>query len=107
MPQLHDGECPPDGFDYYGQCLGACRECGDHLHSTGRYTPYCPSCDTCPDCGCPQADGFEHYDSCDSWTYCSTCDRSYTVELSLAYDNNNFCSMRCEDKHNEEEEYYA
>lgn len=56
--------CPPDGTDYHGRCLGACRECGAHLLSTGRYTPYCPDCDTCPDCGCPNADGFAHYAGC-------------------------------------------
>lgn len=59
----HD-ECPPDGHYDNGRCAGECRECGDHLLLTGRYTPYCPGCDTCPDCGCPYADGFQHYAGC-------------------------------------------
>jgi hypothetical protein len=57
-------ECPSNGTDYHGRCLGECRECGEHLLSTGRYTVYCPSCDTCPTCGCPNADGFSHYLGC-------------------------------------------
>lgn len=55
---------PPDGTDYYGRCLGACWECGEHLLCTGRYTVYCPACDRCPECGCPAADGFRHYADC-------------------------------------------
>lgn len=54
--------CP--GKDYHGRCLGACKECGEHLLSTGRYTTYCPSCDCCSTCGCPNADGFAHYADC-------------------------------------------
>jgi hypothetical protein len=57
-------ECPADGQDSRGRCLGACRECDTHLMSTGRYTVYCPSCDTCAECGCPQVDGFAHYADC-------------------------------------------
>jgi hypothetical protein len=53
-----------DQVDSHGRCLGECRECGEHLESTGRYTVYCPGCDTCPDCGCPRVDGFEHYEGC-------------------------------------------
>jgi hypothetical protein len=56
--------CPFNGRDYHGRCLGACRECDEHLLSTGRYTTYCPSCDTCPTCGCPRVDGFTHYADC-------------------------------------------
>lgn len=56
--------CPPNGTDSRGRCLGACRECGEHLECTGRYTTYCPSCDVCPDCGCPDADGFSHNAGC-------------------------------------------
>lgn len=52
------------GTDYRGRCLGPCPECGDHLQSTGRYTVYCPSCNTCPECSCPEADGFSHYAGC-------------------------------------------
>lgn len=57
-------ECPSDGRDYHGRCLGYCRECEDHLESTGRYTAYCPSCDRCQECECPNADGFSHYAGC-------------------------------------------
>lgn len=57
-------ECPGDGQDYHGRCLGKCFECGEHLLSTGRYTVYCPSCDCCPECACPRADGFAHYAGC-------------------------------------------
>ena len=57
--------CPSNGTDYHGRCLGACRECGEHRLSTGRYTPYCPSCEACPSCGCPDADGFQHYAGCE------------------------------------------
>jgi hypothetical protein len=85
----HDGECPSDGTDYHGRCLGECGECGEHLLSTGRYTAYCPGCDTCSECGCPACDGFEHYAECSracpvaSYYYdrargewqCATCDR--------------------------------
>ncbi len=46
------------------RCLGECGECGEHLLATGRYTVYCPSCNTCPECGCPEADGFSHYAGC-------------------------------------------
>ena len=53
-----------DKCDYHGRPLGQCRECGEDLMSTGRYTVYCPSCDVCPDCGCPNADGFAHYAGC-------------------------------------------
>ena len=53
-----------DMRDYHGRCLGECHECGEHLSSTGRYTVYCPSCDVCPECGCPNADGFAHYQGC-------------------------------------------
>jgi hypothetical protein len=60
----HEGDCPSDGHDYHGRCLGLCMECEEHLLSTGRYTVYCPSCDCCPDCGCPAADGFAHYAGC-------------------------------------------
>lgn len=59
-----DHHCPSDGRDSCGRCLGTCRECGEHLESTGRYTVYCPSCNTCPECGCPEADGFAHYAGC-------------------------------------------
>lgn len=57
-----NAECP--GTDYHGRCLGACRECDTHLMSTGRYTVYCPSCSCCFACGCPDADGFQHYLGC-------------------------------------------
>lgn len=59
-------QCKDDanGRDYHGRCLGHCKECGEHLAQTGRYTTYCPSCDTCPDCGCPRVDGFAHYAGC-------------------------------------------
>lgn len=60
----HDKDCHSDGTDYYGRCLGQCRECGEHLQSTGRYTVYCPSCDCCEECGCPACDGFEHFSGC-------------------------------------------
>jgi hypothetical protein len=53
-----------DMLDYHGRCLGVCRECDSHLESTGRYTTYCPSCDTCPECHCPNVDGFAHYAGC-------------------------------------------
>lgn len=64
MRHRHDGLCPPDGHDYYGRCLGECYECGEHLLSTGRYTAYCPCCSCCATCGCPDADGFAHYQGC-------------------------------------------
>ncbi len=66
MPRckVSDKECPGDGTDYHGRCLGTCRECGEHLLSTGRYTVYCPCCSCCPECGCPNADGFAHYSGC-------------------------------------------
>jgi len=57
-------ECPPDGRDQRGRCVGECEECGDHGLVTGRYTSYCPSCQTCESCGCPEADGFSHYQGC-------------------------------------------
>ena len=57
-------DCPPNGSDYHGRCLGKCVECGEHLLCTGRYTPYCPSCSCCAECGCPDVDGFSHYDGC-------------------------------------------
>lgn len=57
-----DEDCP--GRSYSGTCLGYCHECSEHLHSTGRYTTYCPSCDVCPECFCPNADGFAHYRGC-------------------------------------------
>ncbi len=63
----HAGECPADGGDARGRCLGACRECGEHLQATGRYTVYCPSCNCCDECGCPQVDGFTHYAGCDAY----------------------------------------
>jgi len=66
MSSKHQGECPSDGGDYHGRCLGSCFECGEHLLSTGRYTTYCPDCDTCPDCGCPNVDGFSHYEGCET-----------------------------------------
>lgn len=59
-----NGELGADGRDYHGRCLGECRECGEHLMGTGRYTVYCPSCSVCPECGCPRVDGFEHYAGC-------------------------------------------
>lgn len=61
---IHYEKCPSDGTDCRGRCLGRCRECGEHLLNTGRYTVYCPSCDGCPECGCPAADGFSHYAGC-------------------------------------------
>jgi hypothetical protein len=60
----HQCACPQDGRDCRGRCLGFCRECGDHILSTGRYTAYCPSCSVCPTCGCPDADGFQHFEGC-------------------------------------------
>ncbi len=70
-------ECPSNGTSSNGRCLGACRECGEHLLSTGRYTTYCPSCDVCCDCGCPNVDGFSHYAECNGnkeevWVYAPT-----------------------------------
>ena len=56
--------CGNDGKDYHGRCLGNCSECGGHLKASGRYTPYCPSCSICPECGCPDVDGFSHYEGC-------------------------------------------
>ena len=56
--------CPDNGTGYHGRCLGHCRECGCQLRCTGRYTTYCPDCDTCPTCHCPRADGFEHNAGC-------------------------------------------
>lgn len=56
--------CPSNGTDAHYRCLGECRECGEHLLSTGRYTTYCPACDTCASCGCPDTDGFSHYEGC-------------------------------------------
>jgi hypothetical protein len=41
-----------------------CKECDSFIEYTGRNTPYCPSCDVCPSCGCPQADGFSHNIGC-------------------------------------------
>ena len=41
----HPDACPSDGRNYFGRCLGECVECGEHILCTGRYTPYCPSCD--------------------------------------------------------------
>lgn len=41
-----------------------CRECGETCEQTGRLTWYCPSCDVCPECNCPRADGFAHYEGC-------------------------------------------
>jgi hypothetical protein len=41
-----------------------CFECGEDGQQTGRYTWYCPSCNVCPECGCPDADGFQHYAGC-------------------------------------------
>lgn len=60
----HEGDCPADGKDYHGRCVGLCRECGEHGLTTGRYTTYCPSCHCCDECGCPQVDGFNHYLGC-------------------------------------------
>ncbi len=57
-------ECPPDGTDQRGRCVGLCGQCGEHGLTTGRYTSYCPSCQTCEACGCPEADGFSHYEGC-------------------------------------------
>jgi hypothetical protein len=59
----HD-ECPSDGKDYHGRCLGPCRECDEHLLCTGRYTVYCSVCDVCAFCNCPNVDGFSHYAGC-------------------------------------------
>lgn len=42
----------------------SCFECKAAMEQTGRNTWYCPDCDTCPDCGCPNADGFAHYAGC-------------------------------------------
>ena len=58
-----------DMLDYHGRCLGSCRECDEHLMNTGRYTVYCPFCNTCPECGCPNVDGFEHYQGCPVITF--------------------------------------
>ena len=52
--------------DSHGRCLGLCEECNEHIMITGRYTRYCPSCDCCIDCGCPNVDGFAHYQDCPS-----------------------------------------
>ncbi len=57
-------ECPADGKDQRGRCVGLCGQCGEHGLTTGRYTSYCPSCQTCEACGCPEADGFSHYEGC-------------------------------------------
>jgi len=62
--QLKRDEHTADQTDSRGRCLGVCAECGEHLESTGRYTTFCPSCDTCPTCRCPNADGFAHYAGC-------------------------------------------
>lgn len=43
-----------------------CFECGEEMEETGRNTLYCPSCDVCSDCGCPDADGFQHYAGCET-----------------------------------------
>lgn len=61
---LRSHTCPPDGTNQRGQCAGYCDECGEHALVTGRYTAYCPSCHTCEACGCPEADGFSHYEGC-------------------------------------------
>jgi hypothetical protein len=57
-------ECPSDGTDSFGRCLGQCRECDSHLLRSGRETTYCPTCDVCPECGEPQADGNYHAPGC-------------------------------------------
>jgi hypothetical protein len=60
----HKGDCPEDGKDSHGRCVGHCFECKEHLLLTGRQTTYCPSCHCCSTCGCPQVDGFDHYVDC-------------------------------------------
>jgi hypothetical protein len=74
-------ECPPDGTDSRGCCLGGCSECDEHLLSTGRYTTYCPSCDTCPSCGCPNTDGFQHYEGCQESMSNETLDQESSIDL--------------------------
>lgn len=46
--------------------MAECFECGEQMEQTGRLTWYCPNCDTCPECGCPNADGFAHYAGCEA-----------------------------------------
>ena len=43
-----------------------CFECDELMEQTGRNTLYCPSCDVCPECNCPHADGFAHYEGCEA-----------------------------------------
>jgi hypothetical protein len=41
-------ECPANGRGSRRNnqgCLGACKECGDHLEEDGRQNTFCPTCD--------------------------------------------------------------
>ena len=53
--------------------INRCFNCDCQMEQTGRLTWYCPDCDVCPDCGCPRADGFAHYQGCESADLCDGC----------------------------------